>query len=236
MEIIMNFLYKLFNFLKSRYAPRGARQTFSACGEDLIISDILKEFGIHRATYVDIGTHHPVFGNNTYLLYRKGGNGVLLEPNPKLCELIRRKRPRDIILNAGAGRMDGKAEFFIFKRDTRSTFSPLQAREWERESGQKPRMENHKIFSLDSIIDQNFKGTAPDVVSIDAEGYDVEILSGFSFKKRPKLICVESVVRDDGEADPRDIKIYEIFKRKEYKLGVQTRNNSIFIDSNIEKK
>jgi FkbM family methyltransferase len=198
--------------------------------------DMLGEFGIKKATYIDIGAHHPIFGNNTYLLYKKGGHGVLVEPNPKLCEQIKSKRPRDICLNAGAGRIDGNADFFIFKRDTRSTFSPDQASGWQEESGQKPTMANHKIFSLDSIINQNFKDGHPDIVSIDAEGYDVEILSGFSFKKRPKVICIESVFREAEEANLHDQKIYNLFKINNYKLEVQTRNNSIFVDKQIFRK
>jgi FkbM family methyltransferase len=226
------FIKKVIPFLKARFAPRGARQTFSTCGEDLIMNDILGELGVKNALYVDIGAHHPVFGNNTYLLYRQGGHGVLVEPNPELCALIRNKRPRDICLNAGAGRETSEAEFYAFKRSTRSTFSKQQAEEWEKQSGQKPTVEIQKTHSLDSIIDNECKGLIPDVVSIDAEGYDVEILLGFSWAKRPKIFCIESVLHDDKSSE-RDIQIHRTFKERGYRIEVQTRNNSIFVDKTI---
>jgi len=231
-----SFIQRIWPFIKARYAPRGARQTFSTCGEDLIMFDMLAELGVKKPVYIDIGAHHPVFGNNTYLLYRKGGHGVLVEPNPDLCREIQKKRPRDICLNAGAGRVDGEATFYAFERNTRSTFSKEQAEDWERQSGQKPTITKSEIISLDLIIKNNFSNLAPDAISIDAEGYDVEILSGFSWSKRPKLICIESVVHNLNNADPRDMAIYDLFEKNSYKLAVQTRNNSIFIDGRIVRK
>ncbi len=223
-------LKKIIPYIKARYAPRGARQTFSTCGEDLIMSDMLDEFSIDKPHYIDIGAHHPVFGNNTYLMYKKGGTGVLVEPNPVLGKLINKKRPKDTCLNVGAGKEDGEADFFAFKRDTRSTFSTQQAGEWESYSGQKPEIMKHTIISLDSIINKYFFDIPLDIISIDAEGYDVEILAGFSWQKRPKLVCVESVIRRNENGDSRDKKIYDLFENNNYKLEVQTRNNSIFVD------
>src|SRR3989344_1660792 len=148
-----NFFVRLFRFLKARYAPRGAYPTFSGLGEDIVMDAILAKLGIKKASYIDIGAHNPIFGNNTYLFYRKGGRGVLVEPSPELCKEIKRKRPQDICLNAGAGKNDGEADFFAFpRRSTRSTFSKDQADTWERMSGQKPYVTKEHVFSLDTII------------------------------------------------------------------------------------
>jgi len=218
----MNFFARASRFLKVRYAPRGARQTFSQYAEDLIVLDILKKQGIKKPFYIDIGMHHPVFGNNTYLFYRSGGHGVLVEPNPEMCEIARKKRPRDVIVNAGAGSKDGQADFYAFSQSTRSTFSKEQALEWEKTSGQKPAVEPKKILSLDSVFRDYCKGQTPDVVSIDAEGLDVQIISGLNWNVRPKIFCVES----DGSIDP-------IMKQHGYELAARIFQNSIFLDSRI---
>ena len=65
-------LKKVFYFISKRYAPRGAKFTFAASGEDVLIAQAIKHFNIQKPTYIDIGAHHPIFGNNTYLLYLQG--------------------------------------------------------------------------------------------------------------------------------------------------------------------
>ncbi len=214
---------KLWPFLKARFAPRGARQIFSQYAEDIIMLDILKKQGITRPSYIDIGAHHPIFGNNTYLFYRAGGTGVLVEPNPEMCHIAEKKRPRDTIVNAGAGGRDGEADFYMFSQSTRSTFSKEQAREWEFTSGQKPTVTKRQILSLDSIFATYFKNEAPHIVSIDAEGLDAEIVSGLSWKVRPKIFCIES----DGALD-------DIMKSHGYELKARIFQNSIFADSHTQ--
>ncbi len=219
------FFARVFRFVKARYAPRGARLTYSQSGEDLTMHDILLNAEIKKARYVDIGAHHPIFGNNTYLFYRKGGLGVLVEPNPDMCQLIRKLRPRDICVNAGAGARNGKANFFVFPQSTRSTFSADQASSWEKSSGQRFTNEKRDIITLDTIIQDHFHGDAPDIISIDAEGLDAEILSGFSWKVRPKIFCVES----GGMAEA-------VMEAHDYVLKARIFQNVIFVDKGFFDK
>jgi len=220
----MNYLNKLWDFIKARYAPRGARQAFAQYGEDLIIKDILKKKGIKEATYIDIGTHHPFFGNNTYLLYLRGGRGVLVEPNEEMCRVIKSKRPKDICLNVGAGKINGEADFYEFEQSTRSTFSKEQALENERETGQKSNIKKQKIISLNTIAEKYFKDRDISLISIDAEGLDFDVLSGFNFSQRPKVFCVE--VSED------DKRVQNLLESKGYKLVAQVFQNAIFVDKN----
>lgn len=184
--------------------------------------DLLKKKGVKKPSYVDIGAHHPIFGNNTYLFYRAGGSGALVEPNPEMCRLAKSKRSRDTCLNAGAGAHDGEADFYMFSQSTRSTFSKEQAQAWEASSGQKASIEKRSILSLDSIIQKGSAGKAPDIISIDAEGLDAEILSGFSFVVRPKLFCIES-----------NDQVAKVMAEKGYELKAQILQNAIFMDTNI---
>lgn len=200
-------LKKIFSFIKNRYAPRGAYISFSQSGEDLIIKRIIK-----NPTYIDIGAHHPIFGNNTYLFY--GNGGILVEPNPKLAKIIKQKRPKDKCIVGGISDHDGEENFYSFERDTRSTFSKEQAEDWQKTSGQKPVVNKVPIFSLNTIT----KDFHPDLISIDAEGLDFKILSAYNWIKKPKVICVEK-----GE------NIQKLLESKGYKLFAQTEANVIFI-------
>lgn len=225
-----SFVSRLAKFLKNRYLPRGGKVSFAKDGEDIIIEGVLASMGIQKPTYLDIGAHHPVFANNTYLFYRHGGRGVILEPNKNLCRLIQKQRPRDVCLNAGAGGTDDSLPFYAFSQDTRSTFSKEQALEWERGSGQKPVISEIPLFSLNTILERNFD-SVPDVISIDAEGYDLEILNNFSFNSRPKVFCVETAIPGEGNTLSRNKDIYDIFKKHGYTTFAETPANTIFIDT-----
>lgn len=198
---------KILNFIKNRYAPRGASISFAQAGEDLLIKRIIK-----NPTYIDIGTHHPIFANNTYLFY--GNGGILVEPNPKLAELIKKKRPKDTCIIGGVSDHDGEADFYSFERDTRSTFSKEQAEAWQKSSGQIPKIEKVMIYSLNTLL----KDFTPDIISIDAEGLDFKILNAYNWIKKPKAICVEK--GKDVEA---------LILSKGYRLFAQTEANAIFI-------
>jgi len=225
---------KLINFLRNRYAPRGAKLSFSQAGEDLIMSYALSILGISNPTYIDIGGHHPVFGNNTYLFYHQNGRGIVVEPIESLCQLIRNKRPEDTCVPAGAGKSDGQASFYNFPQNTRSTFSSVQAVLWSKQSGQKASVSQIPIYSLDTLIERYLNNRCPDLVSIDAEGYDFQILSGFSFKYRPKFFCVETLANTEQDQLPtRNTDIYALFKKNNYHSYAETPANTIFADSKV---
>lgn len=213
---------KLINFIVARYAPRGAHLSYSAAGEDVVMHTILAHKNPKDIFYIDIGAHHPVFGNNTYLFYRKGGRGVLVEPNDEYCKKIKKYRPRDSALAVGVGAKEGMVDFHAFKRTTRSTFSHEQALAWEHESGEVSVSEKKKIITLNTIIRDHCKGVAPDIVSIDAEGLDMEIISSFNWSVKPKIFCIES-------AD----QIQSFLEEKGYELKAKIFYNSIFVLKSI---
>lgn len=222
------FVRKTILFIRARFAPRGARISFSQYGEDLIIRDILKKLNVDDICYIDIGAHHPFFGNNTYLFYKSGGRGILVEPNAEICEVIKIKRPKDICINAGVGKEDGEADFYEFKQSTRNTFSKIDAEKQEKRTGDKAEIKTKKIISLNSIVNQYFKDKTVSLVSIDAEGLDFDILSRFDFSKRPKVFCIESNEEDE--------KVENLMKENNYKCVAKIFQNLIFVDNNLKTK
>lgn len=51
--------------------------------------------------YVDVGAYHPYRFSNTYWAYKRGWNGINIEPNADAKELFDRVRKRDINLCCG---------------------------------------------------------------------------------------------------------------------------------------
>ena len=57
-----------------------AHFSFSQFGEDVIITSMLRRYGIESVTYLDIGANEPIMGSNTYGFYLRGNRGVLVLP------------------------------------------------------------------------------------------------------------------------------------------------------------
>ncbi len=224
---------RILQFLKNRYAPRGARTFFSQTGEDILMDAILQKIGIKNPLYIDIGAHHPYFGNNTYLFYTRGSNGVLVEPDPALADTLQKKRSRDIVVRAGASGQNSEIPFYIFPHSTRNTFSQVQAENWEKQSGEKPAIQHIPVLTLDSIIMKHCGGKTPDIVSIDAEGVDIDIISRFSWHVRPKIFCVETA-ESANVVPKRNQAIFDLMNAQDYILCAETPANSIFIDSKFK--
>lgn len=223
---MFSYLGKVINFIKKRYAPRGAKVSFSGSGEDLIMSELLGGSN-KKFSYIDIGAYDPIFGNNTYLFYKRGGRGVLVEPNDFICKKIKDKRPGDVCLNVGVGKSEENTDFYLFKRETRNTFSIKEKDAWEKISGEKADVQKKQLITLDKIIKDHFHGESPDIVSIDTEGYEMDILSGLSWDFRPKIFCIEVISSSGSE----NTDVYKIMKEHGYDFVARTSVNSIFVDS-----
>ena len=66
-------------------------------GEDLVVKEIFKNK--KNGFYVDVGCYHPIEGNNTHLLFKKGWTGVNIDLNKTSIELFNRARKNEKNLN-----------------------------------------------------------------------------------------------------------------------------------------
>ncbi len=221
---MVNFVKRAIRFIRARYAPRGARLSFAGSGEDLIIADLFKHLGVKKPTYIDIGAYHPVYGSNTYYFYRLGSRGVLVEPNSQMCLKSRSARPRDVCIDAGVGRDDGSIDFYSFTRDTRNTFSKEEALSWQKTSGEVPTISKKKVVSINKLINDFFPDSSPDLVSIDTEGYELEILNGFDWSSMPKVFCIETVSSSGINNDEVSV----LMGKHGYRLVGKTKVNEIY--------
>lgn len=217
-DIILPFLYKkeLNWFCKS---------TFSAWGEDAMISNICRRYGISIEHYMDIGTNHPIGGNETYLFYLQGASGALVEPNPKYMESYKLIRPKDRIYNVGMAskECDGKEKIYymIEGLDTRNTFSETIARNHEKK-GFKISEKSIRLISLNSLMESY--GEKVNYISIDVEGLEWDILKDFDFEKYDvDIFNIEKC----GE------NVKNLFIEKNYKLIAETISNWIFIKNGL---
>lgn len=212
-----------------------ASPSFAQQAEDLIIQSIFQNhLMIERPTFIDIGAYHPVYSNNTFLLYLDGSRGVLVEPNPAYTELLRQGRPEDTVLNIGIGVTDETAaDFYVFDQFSQlNTFSKTRADEYIAEHGPGILKEVVKmpLININTVLGEHFEG-GPDLFSIDVEGMDLAILETLDFERfRPRVFCIETGVF--GGFDVND-GIHGLMRQQGYVLRANTFTNSIFIDSDL---
>ncbi len=214
---------------------RKYKISYAQCGEDLLMDLALSGLNITKPTYLDIGANHPILNNNTYLFYTRGGHGVCIEPNPALSRIERRERPRDVCLNVGvAARENNSANFYVMSSTPLSTFSESEAKRYveDKNYGEQTIKEVIKLplLTVHHILDTYLNGSV-DILSVDTEGFDMEILMSIDYTKyRPKLICAETARFDDSGTIQKLKEIGAFLEQRGYVHLSDSYINSIFLD------
>jgi FkbM family methyltransferase len=219
------------NIIKSVFLKNG-NISYSQCGEDLIIQFIFNEMRIKNPTYLDIGTHHPTYINNTYLFYRNKNYGVCVEPEPYSFNIIKKVRPKDICLNIGIGvENQNFANFYVLSSKSLNTFSKETAEEYVKESGQIiEEILKIPLCPINDIIRQYFPN-CPNLISLDAEGLDFQIIQSFNFQKyRPEILCIETISYSTKNTETKNHELIHFLESKGYFVYADTYINTIFVD------
>jgi FkbM family methyltransferase len=210
---------------------RRSVRSYAQAGEDIIARFALRELGIMRPFYVDIGAHHPTWLSNTYYFYRRGCHGVCVEADPKLNRKIQRRRRRDTCLNVAVGTEDGTATLHVMKTSTLSTISTASAGEYADEGQQERGTVDVPMLSPSTLLREHCP-VKPNLVSLDIEGIDLEVLGVWDFDAvRPEMFIVETLTYTEGRATARKRpEIAELMAAKGYFPYADTRINTIFVD------
>jgi FkbM family methyltransferase len=222
------------NRIRARLTTKNpyVKNSYSQCGEDMIIAFIFEQMRKPKISYLDIGSHHPEYLSNTAFFYENGSHGVCIEPDPFLFKAIKEKRKNDICLNAGVGiGKETEADFYIMSARTLNTFSKEEAEnmqaKWNKKIEEVIRM---PLLNINDIIEK-YLAPYPNFVSLDVEGLDIEILRMFDFKKyRPEVFCIETITYTEDNNEEKIIPTIEFMKQQGYFVYADTYINSIFVD------
>jgi FkbM family methyltransferase len=208
----------------------GARISYAQCGEDLIIQYVFSALGRQAIRYLDIGAHHPSYLSNTYYFYTRGHRGVCVEPDASLLGAFRKDRPDDTLLSIGIAAQEGQADFFVMTTPTLNTFSRAEAERFASYGKQKiERVEQVRIRNINDVMVENFGG-APDLLSLDVEGLDLEILHSLDFDRHaPDVCCVETLSYTEDRTERKLTEIIDLMLAHGYFVYADTYVNSIFV-------
>jgi FkbM family methyltransferase len=236
-QYILNFfpwlrsLKKIYLTLLSNYRMFQPQHSYSQTGEDLLIKNILSNLHIAKPNYLDIGAYHPIYLSNTYLFYKLGGRGVLIEPDPLRAKIFSRTRPGDIFINAGVGDKDEIMDYY--QLDALSTFSQLEKEQMEGKGYQFGKSLKVSVIAINNILQRYFSDRPLDLLSIDTEGYEMTIFQAWNFaQNRPKIICVEAVEHSPNLfLVKKSQEVIDFLQSRGYSILCDTVNNLILVDS-----
>lgn len=217
-RIMMRAKFLINSIIQLAYSNK---YSYSEYNEDNLVEAL---FSNEIGSYVDIGAGHPTIGSNTYYFYKKGWNGITVEPIRFQFFLHRLKRRHDIQLNVLVGENKQKTTFYEFNPTQYSTMSIIQYRKLINQGMKERKSYLLNSLSINEVLAKNLQPNY--FLSIDCEGYDFEIINAINWDKivKPKVILYENL----SELD-RAKHIATKLENQQYSLAYTTPRNSIYL-------
>lgn len=197
------------------HAVRPVKKSYSQAGEDAIVWAAAADDDALKGVYVDVGANHPSRLSNTYLFYRRGFKGIVVEPTERLLQLHRLIRPDDIQIRTACGDVNTVLPFVHAASHVLSGLatgrlksSPITSKEYM------------PVLRLDDIAPV-ITSEPILLLSIDVEGYDFQVLQGASNTlKRTRFVIVE------GSA--KDCELVQLMQAHGFEILAASAHNMIF--------
>ena len=222
--------FKLFYYLFYRPKIFFPKKSYSIFGEDKFINNYFRNKP--KGFYIDVGAYHPLDGNNTHLLYKKGWNGINFDINYYSIKLFNFLRRRDINIHSGISSKKNRLTMYYRKEINMLNTLDEKIAKMQFKNGYKKR--NVKVNTLNYFISKNFKRIdAIDFINIDVEGGELNVLKSLNFKTyKPQLVCVEihniKKMFDTNYKYLKSNDVYNFLVKKGYKIVWKYKYSFIF--------
>ena len=209
--------------------------SYSQHGEDNVIWRYFNKK--NNGLIIEIGAFDGKHLSNSIALNNVGWKSICVEPSPSSYRRLKLNRPHSININAAVvGSKDHKEIEFIDEElgllsgidvDLEDVKNRYEKRGLVLKT---PKRELVSAKTLDSIlIDCNIKPKEIDCISIDVEGFELEVLAGFDIKKfQPKLLIIEA---NNLEAEQQ---LNTYFERLDYQMRYRLGPNLFYVRDEIK--
>lgn len=142
--------------------------------------------------YVEVGANDPVAGSQSWHLEQAGWSGILIEPLPDLAKKLRETRKGLVFNCACSSPSNSGKRMQLHVLGPLSSFSP-QLMDYRATPVATIDVATH---TLDDVLSLARAPIPIDFLSIDVEGHEIEVLTGFDFERwAPRLILIEDHLR-----------------------------------------
>lgn len=181
---------------------------------------LIREFFDHKNNgyYVDVGANHPTIESQTWHLEQLGWKGLLLEPIPDYCELLKRERNGTVVQYACSSPENHNKVLKLIAAGGHSTLNSIPIAMGDRSQ----ETIDVTCKTLDSILEENNVPIGFEFISIDIEGHEMEMFKGFTLTKwKPELVLLEDHVISHEK--------HNHMKSNGYQLILRTGLNSWYV-------
>jgi FkbM family methyltransferase len=206
------------------------RKSYAQCGEDIMIDVIL---GKEKGFYLDIGANNPFEQSNTMYFYKKGWCGINIDATPGSMVLFNKYRKRDINLEVAVSSRETEMTYYLFEPSFHNSFEKKYSEEFKEKLVGQIKI---NTVQLSKILEKNLGENEIDFLTVDAEGYDYDILMSNDWSKyRPKIVLTEYITYYESEIEHCE-KIRNFLEGHGYLFFCNSPTNAIFIEKDFYKK
>ena len=212
----MNSIKKFFLNLNLIHKNKISKKNyFSFSGVDIIIENIFREK--NNGFYVDVGCQHPIKNNNTYLLHKKGWEGINLDLDTDNINLFNVARPNDHNINIAVSNKLGETDLYFYHK--KSPINTIDKKTSDFQKAQVSSIKKIKTNTLDNIINNSkYNKKKIDLLSVDVEGHELQVLEGLNLSLyKPDVIVVEFLDLSTKKLEVKNLNIENLFKTELYK-------------------
>ena len=223
--------------LKELYYNKYSKKSFSISSVDLIIERIFSNFD--KGIYLDIGCNHPIKYNNTYLLFKKGWEGINVDLDKESIKQFNLFRKNDHNISALITSKDNEEKDLYFYHK-RSSINTISKELMEKRKNKPKKIKKMKGISINTLIENSpFKNKKINFLSIDIENYEHEALKEFNFDKYNIDVIVSEITDIKNEKlelynnsleNITSSKIYELLTNNNYRLVNWINSDLVFVN------
>ena len=159
--------------------------------EDVILSRALAD--VPKGCYIDVGAHDPDVDTVSKAFFEKEWFGVHVEPVAIFADLVRKRRPGDVVLQAAVSSVTGLLSFQASEETGLSTAVQAIAQAHAERGIAKFKSIYVPTISLEAIFETVIKEAEVHWLKVDVEGSESDVLRSWGgAKNRPWIVVIES--------------------------------------------
>lgn len=224
------------NILKKIYYSKYRKYSYAISNVDLIIDRIFSK--IKKGIYLDVGCNHPIKYNNTYLLYKRGWNGINIDSDSKSINAFNAFRKDDFNVKGIISSSNKKIDYYFYH--DRSALNTVDKKLVKSRKTKPQKIIKLATLPLDEVIKNSpYRNKKINLLSIDIENHEYEALKNFQFKKyKIDMIVTECLNIGTKKLETQNqtlkfilnSKIYKLLKKNDYTLINWVNSDLVFVN------
>lgn len=186
--------------------------------------ELVQEFFREARTgfFVEVGANRPRQESQSWHLEQRGWTGILIEPQPDLADELRRARSAQVFAVACSSPRNAGRRMRLHVAGALSALD----RDRMAPGAKAERVIEVPVRTLDDILSEANAPVPLDFLSVDVEGHELEVLSGFDFTRwRPRLVLLEDHVGSLAK--------HRFLKAAAYRLIRRVENNGWYAPRDV---